>query len=34
MDILQENKINKFNLITNLEKAEVTVKDIPPDVAK
>ena len=29
MDVLQENKVNKFNLITNLEKQEVTLKDIP-----
>jgi biopolymer transport protein ExbD len=29
MDMLQENKVNKFNLITNLEKQEVTLKDIP-----
>lgn len=29
MDLLQENKVNKFNLITNLEKTEVTVNDIP-----
>ena len=29
MDMLQENKVNKFNLITNLEKQEVTIKDIP-----
>jgi biopolymer transport protein ExbD len=34
IDLLQENKLNKFNLITNLQKAEVTVKDIPPDAAK
>ena len=30
MDLLQENKVNKFNLITNLEKQEVTLKDLPP----
>jgi biopolymer transport protein ExbD len=29
MDMLQENKVNKFNLITNLEKQEVTLKDLP-----
>ena len=29
MDLLQENKVNKFNLITNLEKQEVTLKDLP-----
>jgi biopolymer transport protein ExbD len=29
MDMLQENKVNKFDLITNLEKQEVTLKDIP-----
>lgn len=29
MDLLQENKVNKFNLVTNLEKQEVTLKDIP-----
>jgi biopolymer transport protein ExbD len=29
MDMLQENKVNKFNLITNLEKQEVTLKDVP-----
>jgi biopolymer transport protein ExbD len=30
MDLLQENKVNKFNLITNLEKQDVTIKDLPP----
>ncbi len=30
MDLLQDNKVNKFNLITNLQKQEVTVKDLPP----
>ena len=30
MDLLQENKVNKFNLITNLMKEDVSVKDIPP----
>lgn len=29
MDLLQDNKVNKFNLITNLEKQEVLLKDIP-----
>ncbi|MGE5424517.1 MAG: ExbD/TolR family protein [Syntrophothermus sp.] len=29
MDLLQENKVNKFNLVTNLEKQEVTLKDVP-----
>jgi biopolymer transport protein ExbD len=29
MDMLQDNQVNKFNLITNLEKQEVTIKDIP-----
>ncbi len=29
MDMLQANKVNKFNLITNLEKQEVNIKDIP-----
>jgi biopolymer transport protein ExbD len=29
MDMLQENKVNKFNLITNLERQEVTLKDLP-----
>jgi len=29
MDLLQENKVNKFNLVTNLEKQEVTLKDLP-----
>jgi biopolymer transport protein ExbD len=29
MDMLQENKVNKFNLVTNMEKQEVTLKDIP-----
>jgi biopolymer transport protein ExbD len=31
MDLLQENKVNKFNLITNLMKEDVTIKDIPPN---
>ncbi len=34
IDLLQENKVNKFNLITNLEKQEVTLKDVPPETAK
>jgi biopolymer transport protein ExbD len=29
MDLLQENKVNKFNLVTNLMKQEVTMKDLP-----
>jgi biopolymer transport protein ExbD len=29
MDLLQENKVNKFNLVTNLQKQEVTLKDLP-----
>jgi len=29
MDMLQENKVNKFNLVTNMEKQEVTLKDVP-----
>lgn len=29
MDLLQENNLNKFNLVTNLMKQEATVKDIP-----
>ena len=29
MDLLQDNKVNKFNLVTNLEKQEVTLKDLP-----
>jgi len=29
MDMLQENKVNKFNLVTNLEKQAVTLKDLP-----
>ncbi len=29
MDLLQENNVNKFNLVTNLTKQEATVKDIP-----
>jgi biopolymer transport protein ExbD len=29
MDLLQENKVNKFNLVTNLQKDEITMKDLP-----
>jgi biopolymer transport protein ExbD len=29
MDLLQDNKVNKFNLVTNLEKQEILLKDIP-----
>lgn len=29
MDLLQENKVNKFNLITDLKKDEVLLKDLP-----
>ncbi len=29
MDLLQENKVNKFNLVTNLQKDDVTMKDMP-----
>jgi biopolymer transport protein ExbD len=29
MDLLQENKVNKFNLVTTLTKEEVTLKDLP-----
>jgi biopolymer transport protein ExbD len=29
MDLLQENKVNKFNLVTTLMKEEVTLKDLP-----
>jgi biopolymer transport protein ExbD len=29
MDLLQENKVNKFNLVTNLQKDEVLLKDMP-----
>jgi biopolymer transport protein ExbD len=31
MDLLQENKVNKFNLITNLEKQDVTLQDVPKE---
>ena len=34
IDILQDNKVNKFNLVTNLQKQEVTLKDIPKDEGK
>ena len=30
MDLLQENNVNKFNLVTNLMKQEATLKDVPP----
>ncbi|MDP4281680.1 MAG: biopolymer transporter ExbD [Bacteroidota bacterium] len=30
MDLLQDNKVNKFNLVTNLMKQNVGIKDIPP----
>jgi biopolymer transport protein ExbD len=29
MDLLQDNKVNKFNLVTNLERQEVKLSDIP-----
>ena len=29
MDLLQENKVNKFNLVTNLQHDEVNMKDMP-----
>lgn len=29
MDLLQDNKVNKFNLVTNLEKQEIKLSDIP-----
>jgi len=29
MDLLQGNKVNKFNLITNMQKEEVGIKDLP-----
>ncbi|MCK9220162.1 MAG: biopolymer transporter ExbD [Bacteroidales bacterium] len=29
MDLLQDNKVNKFNLVTNLSKDEVLLKDVP-----
>ena len=30
MDLLQENNVNKFNLVTNLMKQEASIQDIPP----
>jgi len=30
MDLLQDNKVNKFNLVTNLMKEEVKISDLPP----
>jgi biopolymer transport protein ExbD len=29
MNLLQDNKVNKFNLVTNLQKEDVTIKDLP-----
>jgi biopolymer transport protein ExbD len=29
MDLLQDNKVNKFNLVTNLQKDDVSMKDMP-----
>jgi len=29
MDLLQENKVNKFNLVTNLERQEVKLSEVP-----
>ncbi len=29
MDLLQKNKVNKFNLVTNLQKEEVKLSDLP-----
>lgn len=31
MDMLQENKVNKFNLITNFVTEEVGLQDLPPE---
>jgi len=31
MDMLQDNKVNKFNLITNQQVDEVTLEDVPPE---
>lgn len=31
MDLLQDNKVNKFNLITNMQKEEVGIADLPPE---
>jgi biopolymer transport protein ExbD len=28
IDVMQENKVNKFNLVTNLQKEEATLKDL------
>jgi biopolymer transport protein ExbD len=30
MDLLQENNVNKFNLVTNLMKQDIGIKDLPP----
>jgi hypothetical protein len=32
MDMLQDNKVNKFNLITNQQEDEVTIDDLPPEL--
>ncbi len=29
MDLLQDNKVNKFNLVTNLQKEDIGLKDVP-----
>ncbi len=34
IDILQDNNVNKFNLITNLQKQEVKLSDIPANLTK
>jgi len=31
MDMLQDNKVNKFNLITNQVNEEIGIKDLPPE---
>ena len=31
MDLLQDNKVNKFNLITNMQPEEVGLDDLPPE---
>ncbi|MFH1296986.1 MAG: biopolymer transporter ExbD [Bacteroidota bacterium] len=31
MDLLQDNKVNKFNLITNMVTEEVGLEDLPPE---
>jgi len=31
MDLLQDNKVNKFNLITNMQPEEVSLDDLPPE---